>query len=109
MEECTHARQALHNLQPHEGRAATSWQTPLKYECCFHSYLPIVLAHQGFLDKIYGHDAPGEGGLGALGQEEHMEGEHFKICIGATCSMTFHHLQELVRSQGVIETLGQHG
>ena len=38
-----------------------------------------------------------------------MEGEHFKICIGATCSMTFHHLQELVRSQGVIETLGQHG
>ena len=71
--------------------------------------LPVVLAHQGFLDKIYDHDAPGEGGLGTLGHEEHMKGEHFKICICATCSMTFHPLQELVRSRGVVETLGQHG
>ena len=38
-----------------------------------------------------------------------MKGEHFKICIGATFSMTFHPLQELVRSRGVVETLGQHG
>ena len=75
----------------------------------FHSSRPVVLAHQGFLDKIYGHDAPGEGGLGTLGHKELMKGEHFKICICATCSMTFHPLQELVRSRGVVETLSQHG
>ena len=54
---------------------------------------------------------PGEGGLGTLGHEEHMKGEHFEICIYATCSMTFqfHPLQELVRSWGVVKTLGQQG
>ena len=87
--------QAIDNLKPCR---RTFWQTPLEYECLFHSSISAVLAYQGFLDRKSGHDATGEGSQkNTLGHEAHAKGEQQKMCVGATCSITFHPLQEKPR------------